>query len=96
MYAVGLKPQRAFICDECVSLCVKICEDDKIPTEIGNPELIPAQPLLTILKNAAARDEHLRIALQHMADVLRKRGASWAIVGEALGVSRQAAWDRFL
>jgi hypothetical protein len=74
---------------------VKICEDDKIPTEIGNPELIPTQPLLTILKNAAAGDEHLRIALQHMVDVLRKRGVSWVVVGETLGVSRQAAWDRF-
>jgi hypothetical protein len=85
----------AFICDECVALCVKICEDDKIPTEIGNPDLIPTEALLLILKNAAARDEHFRIALQHMVDVLRRRGVSWTRVGEALGVSRQAAWDRF-
>jgi ATP-dependent Clp protease ATP-binding subunit ClpX len=85
----------AFICDECVALCVKICEDDKIPTELNNPELVPTEPLLLILKNAAARDEHLRAALQQMVDVLRKRGVSWARVGEALGASRQAAWDRF-
>lgn len=85
----------AFICDECVALCVKICDDDRIPTEIGDPELIPNEPLLLILKNTSARDEHLRTALQHMVDVLRNRGVSWARIGEALGVSRQAAWDRF-
>jgi ClpX C4-type zinc finger len=84
-----------FICDECVALCVKICDDDKISTEIGNPEHISNEPLLIILKNAATRDEDLRIALQRMVDVLRKRGVSWERVGEALGVSRQAAWDRF-
>jgi hypothetical protein len=85
----------AFICDECVALCVKICEDDKIPTELQNPEQVPNEPLLLILKNAAARDEHLRVALQRMVDVLRKRGVSWERIGEALGVTRQAAWDRF-
>jgi ATP-dependent Clp protease ATP-binding subunit ClpX len=28
-------------------------------------------------------------------DALRKRGISWAQIGDALGVSRQAAWERF-
>jgi hypothetical protein len=27
----------AFICDECVTLCVKICKDDKTPPEMGIP-----------------------------------------------------------
>jgi ATP-dependent Clp protease ATP-binding subunit ClpX len=74
---------------------VKICEDDNIPTEISNTEAIPTETLLAILKNAGARDEYLRTALQNMVDVLRRREISWAIIGEALGVSRQAAWDRF-
>jgi ATP-dependent Clp protease ATP-binding subunit ClpX len=85
----------AFICDECVALCVKICEDDNVPTEIGNPRLIPTQTLLLLLKYAGARDEQLRTALHDMVDVLRKREVSWATIGDALGVSRQAAWDRF-
>lgn len=85
----------AFICDECVALCVKICDDDNISTEIGNPKLVPSEPLLLILKNTATQDEQLRNALQQMVDVLRGRGVSWARIGEALGVSRQAAWDRF-
>jgi ATP-dependent Clp protease ATP-binding subunit ClpX len=28
-------------------------------------------------------------------DELRKREVSWAKIGEALGMSRQAAWERF-
>ena len=27
----------AFICDECVTLCVKVCQDDKAPPEMGIP-----------------------------------------------------------
>ena len=30
----------------------------------------------------------------HVA-VLRERGISWTRIGEALGVSKQAAWERF-
>ncbi len=84
-----------FICDECVALCVKICEDDNVPTEIGNPRLIPTETLLLLLQYAGARDEQLRTSLHQMVDVLRKRGVSWGTIGEAMGVSRQAAWDRF-
>jgi ATP-dependent Clp protease ATP-binding subunit ClpX len=28
-------------------------------------------------------------------DLLRERGVSWAVIGDALGISRQAAWERF-
>jgi ATP-dependent Clp protease ATP-binding subunit ClpX len=33
--------------------------------------------------------------LQAQVDTLRKREVSWAEIGEALGISRQAAWERF-
>jgi hypothetical protein len=33
--------------------------------------------------------------LQDTVDALREREVSWAVIREALGVSRQAAWDRF-
>jgi hypothetical protein len=38
----------------------------------------------------AAR-EHLRHKVKRAVEA----GASWADIGEALGVSRQAAWERF-
>ena len=31
---------------------------------------------------------------QHVA-ALRDRGVSWARIGEALGITRQSAWERF-
>ena len=36
-----------------------------------------------------------RTQLQWVIDELRRRELSWADIGEALGISRQAAWERF-
>ena len=35
-----------------------------------------------------------RAVAQHVA-ALRDRGVSWARIGEALGITRQSAWERF-
>ena len=34
-------------------------------------------------------------AVHDHASVLRGRGVTWTRIGEALGVSKQAAWERF-
>ena len=34
-------------------------------------------------------------AVHHHVSLLRDRGISWTRIGEALGVSKQAAWERF-
>jgi len=51
--------------------------------------------LLASLKPAAASVEGTRAVLRSQVDVLRRRGVSWELIGGALGVSRQAAWERF-
>jgi len=33
--------------------------------------------------------------LQQAVDLLRSRRLSWAVIGAALGISHQAAWERF-
>jgi ATP-dependent Clp protease ATP-binding subunit ClpX len=33
--------------------------------------------------------------LRSLVDLLRRREVSWARIGDALGVTRQAAWERF-
>jgi biotin operon repressor len=33
--------------------------------------------------------------MQDVVDILREREVSWEMIGEALAVSRQAAWKRF-
>jgi hypothetical protein len=34
-------------------------------------------------------------AVHDYVAILRERGLSWTRIGEALGVSKQAAWERF-
>jgi ATP-dependent Clp protease ATP-binding subunit ClpX len=48
-----------------------------------------------LLKTQGIIFDSARARLQEAVDTLRQREVSWATIGEALGVSRQAAWDRF-
>jgi biotin operon repressor len=51
--------------------------------------------LLDNLERSQAAFEASRAVLQQQIDTLRKREVSWSKIGDALGVSRQAAWERF-
>jgi ATP-dependent Clp protease ATP-binding subunit ClpX len=88
-----------FICNECVDLCVPIIAAE--PTAPMDPEAImvmdkmPVEQLLTVLKHYNGAFEKIGVAMQDVADILRERKVSWAVIGEALDVSRQAAWKRF-
>jgi hypothetical protein len=87
-----------FICDECVGLCNKIIGGPDTPGELPKIESLDAMPtekLLHRLKIQGTIFEYSRTGMQEIVDTLRKREVSWAAIGEALGVSRQAAWDRF-
>jgi hypothetical protein len=91
-----------FICDECVAECNKWIDG---PLDAPRPkrgvhnlqdlESLSNDRLLLWLKTEAAVYEHAGTGLHSTVDVLRKREVSWAVIGETLGISRQAAWDRF-
>jgi hypothetical protein len=51
--------------------------------------------LLAALKIAEAAVDATRAVLQAQIEELRRREISWDTIGSALGVSRQAAWERF-
>jgi biotin operon repressor len=53
------------------------------------------EQLLKSLAPAVATVEATRTVLQQQIKMLRKRGVSWNAIGGALGMSRQAAWERF-
>jgi hypothetical protein len=53
------------------------------------------EALLNTLAGYNGAFERIGAAMQDIADVLRERKVSWATIGEALAVSRQAAWKRF-
>src|SRR5262245_2970162 len=88
-----------FICDECVGLCNDILDppagEPKLPVPLEDLASMPTDRLLHRLKIHGVVFEDARHALQETVDTLRSRDVSWAAIGEALGVSRQAAWDRF-
>jgi ClpX C4-type zinc finger len=89
-----------FICDECVQLCRQIIKKERKPAaqEVPNPLLPDHASTETLLKTLAGYNgafERIDAGMQDIADILRERDVSWATIGEALAVSRQAAWKRF-
>ena len=83
-----------YICDACIGVCNRILDGKPAPPFPGW-EALPDGELLATLGPAAAAADELREVLQEHIDLLRKRDVSWARIGDALGISRQAAWERF-
>jgi hypothetical protein len=90
-----------FICDECVELCRQIIAKDAtaaVSTQTV-PGLLPDNAVTeTLLKTLAGYNgafERVDAGMQDIVDILREREVSWATIGQALAVSRQAAWKRF-
>lgn len=87
-----------FICSECVGLCDKILagEPPTGPEYSGfKPLERPTDELLELLPSVSFAADANRNFLQSLVDTLRTREVSWAAIAEQLGVSRQAAWERF-
>jgi len=83
-----------YICDECVGLCTQIIAEQPVP-EFGAWNERPDDELLAGLAKVQAVVAQADAAVHDYVDVLRSRGISWTRIGEALGVSKQAAWERF-
>lgn len=83
-----------YICDACVGLCTDILEGRPGPGFAGWDSL-ETKDLLAALRPSETAVESSRAVLQNQIDVLRGRSISWATIGKALGITRQAAWERF-
>jgi len=82
-----------YICDACVATCNQILA--ATPQTPAEPEKMSDAQLLSCVKACESSVTALRLMQRTRVDMLRKREVSWAAIGEALGVSRQAAWERF-
>lgn len=51
--------------------------------------------VLDLLPKIAGVASQVETRLAAWVDVARTKGASWARVGESLGMTRQSAWERF-
>jgi ATP-dependent protease Clp ATPase subunit len=86
-----------FVCDGCVDLCTQIIAD--IPDR--SPRLLPWEltdsldAALANLPNVALAQAQVEQSLLGWVRRARVLGATWAQVGDALGITRQSAWERF-
>ena len=83
-----------YICNECVSLCNLVIAEGLAPS-LGGWNEQPDDQLLASLARVQAAVVQADAAVHDHVAILRGRGISWTRIGEALGVSKQAAWERF-
>jgi len=86
-----------FICDGCVALCVQLVDGPPNPA----PHLAAWEHAVTVdealasLPRIAAAGAQAERHLAGWVQRARALGATWARIGEALGMTRQSAWERF-
>ncbi len=83
-----------YICNECVDLCDLILAEEQV-REFGSWSERPDDELLASLARVQAVVSQVDAAVRERVAILRDRGVSWTSIGQALGVSKQAAWERF-
>ena len=89
-------PSGIFICDECVDMCDeyragRVPDTSKFPSDTAMPTERLLERLEAIEETVQGKASQLRWVVQ----LLRSREVSWAVIGAALGMSRQSAWERF-
>jgi hypothetical protein len=84
-----------FICNECIAVCNEILGGEMPQTPGPRWDSYSEEQMLEMLPRASVIAEHANEFLASHVDALRKRDVPWAEIGKALGISRQAAWERF-
>lgn len=86
-----------FICDGCIKSSQEMIEtrSRKMPKNLPPYEEQDTELLLEHLPKAEKVAQQASETLYVTVDLLRQRKVSWQKIGDALGVSRQAAWERF-
>ena len=82
------------ICDACVALCNRLLTGKPTAAFAGFTSLTDDELLAALPASAAAVDTVEEKLREHVV-LLRDRGLSWERIAAALGVTRQAAWERF-
>ena len=82
------------ICGACVALCNRLLTG-KVTAAFPGWAALTEEELLAALPASAAAVDAVEEKLRDHVATLRDRGASWERIAAALGVSRQAAWERF-
>lgn len=89
-----------YICDECVELCNQVIAS-KPKSRKSTQRIAPwdaeagLDPVLASLPRVAQAGKQAEHILTQYVRKARQLGATWAVIGQALGVTRQSAWERF-
>lgn len=83
-----------YICNNCVGLCNQLLADESVAAFDGLEEKDDATLLAGMARLDASRRQ-VAAAVDAHARLLRERGVAWSRLGQALGISRQSAWQRF-
>jgi hypothetical protein len=91
-----------YICDECVTLCQLIITESRSGSKPGSVPQLRAWELtdnvnavLESLPRVARAADQVEQDLAGWVSRARELGATWARIGESLGMTRQSAWARF-
>ncbi|MDE3087338.1 MAG: ClpX C4-type zinc finger protein [Acidobacteriota bacterium] len=91
-----------YICDGCVALCSQlIATKPTSQAKAKAPRLAPWEAeagidaVLASLPRVAQAGSQAQYTLTQYVRRARQLGATWATIGEALGMARQSAWERF-
>jgi hypothetical protein len=86
------------ICTGCVALAEEIIQEyEDRPVELRLPpwESLNDDQMLDHIPRVAAAIDRVEADLRAWVRELRRRGVTWSRIGEALGITRQSAWERF-
>jgi len=94
-----------FICDQCIGLAESIIVEHVGAAEThagaaGPPQIawwdsLDDEQMLARLPRMLSTSEQIEQGLRTWVQELRRRGVTWARIGQALGMTRQSAWERF-
>lgn len=85
------------ICVPCVDSVHAAVHPATDPRERSTPpwESLSQEEMLATLPVIMRNADQVTAFATDWVGLLRERGTSWAAIGQALGVTRQAAWERF-
>jgi ATP-dependent protease Clp ATPase subunit len=82
------------ICGACVALCQRAI-DENPPPSVHRWEELSDDGLLDEMVRIHEGRRQVDDAVAQVVRRLRDRSVTWARIGEALGMTRQSAWERF-